>query len=65
MTSTDKLIARLFNDNFGRLNDEKQADLKCLYHYEGLFSMQDEWLDALDTYFDDVVDAAHYKQLFA
>lgn len=65
MTTTDKLIARLFNDNFGRLNDEKQAALKNLYHYEGLFSTQNEWLDALDAYFDDAVDAAHYKQLFA
>jgi hypothetical protein len=64
MTTTDKLIARLFNDNFGRLNDEKQADLKSLYQYEDLFSTQDEWLDALDIYLDDAVDAAHYTQLF-
>lgn len=65
MTTTDKLISRLVADKFGRLSDEKQADLKALYRHEGLFSSQDEWLDALDIYLDDAVDSQHYKELYA
>lgn len=62
---TEQLIKRLSSDKFGRLSDEKQADLKGVYYREGLFSNQDEWLDALDVYFDDCVSNAHDAERFA
>lgn len=60
-----KLIKRLVSDKFGRLSDEKQTDLKGLYREEGLFANQDEWVDALDIYFDDCISNAYDAERFA
>jgi hypothetical protein len=65
MKDTNKLIARLFADNFGRKGDDVQAELKGLYRQEGLFDSQDDWLDALEIYFDEATSQSHYRQLYA
>lgn len=59
------LINRLAKDKYGRRSDKEQAVLKGEYRREGLFSTQDEWLDTLDTYFDDCVSHAYDVERFA
>lgn len=65
MKNTAKLLDRLFKDNFGRKSDDVQFQLKSQYKDEGLFISQDDWLEALEIYFDEASSQAHYRQLYA
>lgn len=65
MNATEKLVSRLFADNFGRKSDDVQLELISQYRHEGLFDSQDDWLDALKIYFDEATNQAHYRQLYA